>query len=102
MLFTSFYECFAGQKSIVEKLWLEFFSDPSQWWDHRSEKVRLVVVFLVEIETRDFSCFDSLVEIETLESVQRSLFLESTTPVLWAFLISGNQIILVTGECKIS
>jgi hypothetical protein len=22
-----------------EKLWREFFSDPSQWWDHRSEKV---------------------------------------------------------------
>jgi len=27
-----------GQKRIVEKLWREFFSDPSQWWDHRSEK----------------------------------------------------------------
>jgi len=24
-----------GQK---EKLWREFFLDPSQWWDHRSEK----------------------------------------------------------------
>ncbi|KAH8937689.1 hypothetical protein BDL97_16G041200 [Sphagnum fallax] len=23
---------------IVEKLWQEFFSDPSQWWDHRLEK----------------------------------------------------------------
>jgi hypothetical protein len=22
-----------------EKLWQEFFSDPSQWWDHRSDKV---------------------------------------------------------------
>jgi hypothetical protein len=22
-----------------EKLWQEFFMDPSQWWDHRSEKV---------------------------------------------------------------
>jgi hypothetical protein len=29
----------AGQKRVVEKLWREFFSDPSQWWDHRSEKV---------------------------------------------------------------
>jgi hypothetical protein len=28
-----------GQKRVVEKLWREFFSDPSQWWDHRSEKV---------------------------------------------------------------
>jgi len=25
----------AGQR---EKLWREFFLDPSQWWDHRSEK----------------------------------------------------------------
>jgi hypothetical protein len=31
----------SGQKLIVEKLWREFFSDPSQWWDHRSEKVRI-------------------------------------------------------------
>jgi hypothetical protein len=22
-----------------ERLWQEFFSDPSQWWDHRLEKV---------------------------------------------------------------
>jgi hypothetical protein len=22
-----------------EKLWREFFLDPSQWWDHRPEKV---------------------------------------------------------------
>jgi hypothetical protein len=22
-----------------EKLWQEFFSDPLQWWDHRSDKV---------------------------------------------------------------
>ncbi|KAJ7570944.1 hypothetical protein O6H91_01G141200 [Diphasiastrum complanatum] len=27
------------QKVNVENLWREFFSDPSQWWDHRSEKV---------------------------------------------------------------
>jgi hypothetical protein len=26
----------AGQR---EKLWQEFFLDPSQWWDHRSGKV---------------------------------------------------------------
>jgi hypothetical protein len=29
----------ADQKRIVEKLWREFFADPSQWWDHRPEKV---------------------------------------------------------------
>ncbi|CAN5975479.1 unnamed protein product [Sphagnum jensenii] len=27
-----------NQRRIVEKLWQEFFSDPSQWWDHRLEK----------------------------------------------------------------
>ncbi|CAK9219010.1 unnamed protein product [Sphagnum troendelagicum] len=30
---------FMGQKRIVEKRWMEFFSDPSQWWDHRTAKV---------------------------------------------------------------
>jgi hypothetical protein len=25
---------------VAEKLWLEFFSDPSQWWDHSIEKVK--------------------------------------------------------------
>jgi len=29
----------AGQRRLVEKLWQQFFSDPSQWWDHRPEKV---------------------------------------------------------------
>jgi len=28
----------AGKKMIVEKLWQEFFVDPSQWWDNRPEK----------------------------------------------------------------
>ncbi|CAM6040640.1 unnamed protein product [Sphagnum compactum] len=28
----------AGEK---EKLWQEFFSDPSQWWDHRLDKVNV-------------------------------------------------------------
>jgi hypothetical protein len=30
----------ADQKRVVEKRWREFFLDPSQWWDHRSEKVK--------------------------------------------------------------
>jgi len=30
-----------GRKWVVEKRWLEFFSDPSQWWDNRSEKSEL-------------------------------------------------------------
>jgi hypothetical protein len=30
----------AGPRRMVEKLWREFFSDPSQWWDHRAEKVK--------------------------------------------------------------
>jgi hypothetical protein len=28
------------RRKTVEQLWREFFSDPSQWWDHRSEKVK--------------------------------------------------------------
>ncbi|CAM6129666.1 unnamed protein product [Calypogeia fissa] len=31
----------AGRKRVVEKLWREFFSDPSQWWDHRSDKANI-------------------------------------------------------------
>ncbi|KAH8947041.1 hypothetical protein BDL97_11G019100 [Sphagnum fallax] len=27
------------KKRIVEKLWQEFFSDPSLWWDHKLLKV---------------------------------------------------------------
>jgi hypothetical protein len=34
--FSSCWLC-AGNKR--EKLWQEFFSDPSQWWDNRFEKV---------------------------------------------------------------
>jgi hypothetical protein len=30
----------AGPNVVAEKLWLEFFSDPSQWWDHSVEKVK--------------------------------------------------------------
>jgi hypothetical protein len=30
----------AGPNVVAEKLWLEFFSDPSQWWDHSIEKVK--------------------------------------------------------------
>jgi hypothetical protein len=40
-------------KWIVEKLWLEFFSDPSQWWDNRTEKVHgitFVTPLLVDAE----------------------------------------------------
>ncbi|CAM6094164.1 unnamed protein product [Calypogeia fissa] len=29
---------FKGQRRPVETLWREFFSDPTQWWDNRSEK----------------------------------------------------------------
>ncbi len=36
-LVEKFFE--ANQKRSVEKLWQKLFSDPSQWWDHRSEKV---------------------------------------------------------------
>jgi len=36
-----------GKKMIVEKLWQEFFVDPSQWWDNRPEKVRIHVLSLM-------------------------------------------------------
>jgi hypothetical protein len=29
-----------------EKLWWEFFLDPSQWWDHRSRKVKLIMIYV--------------------------------------------------------
>ncbi|CAM6116121.1 unnamed protein product [Calypogeia fissa] len=29
---------FLSRREILERRWREFFSDPSQWWDHRSEK----------------------------------------------------------------
>ncbi|KAJ7558177.1 hypothetical protein O6H91_04G027400 [Diphasiastrum complanatum] len=28
----------SGQKRNTEELWQQFFADPSQWWDHRSDK----------------------------------------------------------------
>jgi hypothetical protein len=31
--------CSAVPARQREKLWREFFLDPTQWWDHRSEKV---------------------------------------------------------------
>jgi hypothetical protein len=31
----------AGQEKVVENLWRKFFSDPLQWWDNRSEKVKV-------------------------------------------------------------
>ncbi|CAM6127849.1 unnamed protein product [Calypogeia fissa] len=30
-----------GQTEIVEERWRQFFSDPSQWWDHRSGKTNV-------------------------------------------------------------
>ncbi len=33
----------AGPRIVVEKLWRELFSDPSQWWDNRLEKVKCVL-----------------------------------------------------------
>jgi hypothetical protein len=31
----------SGQEKVVENLWRKFFSDPLQWWDNRSEKVKV-------------------------------------------------------------
>jgi len=35
VFFTSFCGFLVGRKSFVERLRREFFSDPSQLWDHR-------------------------------------------------------------------
>jgi hypothetical protein len=48
----------ADAKWIVEKLWLEFFSDPSQWWDNRTEKVHgitFITSLLVDAENKLYS-----------------------------------------------
>ncbi len=37
----------AGQKRVVEKVWWEFFSNPSQWSDHRSEKANGTCVLAI-------------------------------------------------------
>jgi hypothetical protein len=42
-----FLQFVAGKKMIIEKLWQEFFVDPSQWWDNRPEKVRIHVLSLM-------------------------------------------------------
>lgn len=39
LLTSLWYSYLADGKRVVEKLWRDFFSDPSQWWDHRAEKV---------------------------------------------------------------
>ncbi len=43
MCFFSWFICgfMAGQEDVVENLWRKFFSDPLQWWDNRSEKVKV-------------------------------------------------------------
>ncbi len=38
----------------VEKLWQEFFSDPSQWWDHRSEKVTRSIFLVILLLMQEF------------------------------------------------
>jgi hypothetical protein len=50
--FQQFLWCVAGQKRIVEKRWLEFFSDPSQWWDHRTAKVNEINFFRISLLSR--------------------------------------------------
>lgn len=37
----------AGQKRVVEKVWREFFSNPLQWSDHRSEKANGTCVLAI-------------------------------------------------------
>jgi len=32
----------SGEPELVEELWKEYFADPTQWWDNRADKVRLI------------------------------------------------------------
>jgi len=32
----------SGEPESVEELWREYFADPTQWWDNRADKVRLL------------------------------------------------------------
>jgi hypothetical protein len=63
----------AGQKRVVEKVWREFFSNPSQWSDHRSEKAIgtcvLAILLLMQNVGIGFLAFmiDSLVFTKTTE-----------------------------------
>ncbi len=36
-----------------QKRWREFLSDPSQWWDHRSEKVVNMTAAVTILLTKD-------------------------------------------------
>jgi hypothetical protein len=40
------------QQQAREKFWLEFFSDPSQWWDHRTAKVNEINFFMISLLSR--------------------------------------------------
>lgn len=46
------------RRKTVEQLWREFFSDPSQWWDHRSEK-DFSSMFLEECKISGFQAQDN-------------------------------------------
>ncbi len=48
-----------------EKLWQDFFMDPSQWWDHRSEKVS-------EHQTCQSSCVDGTIALVVVNLVALS------------------------------
>jgi hypothetical protein len=47
--------CGRPEKDCRES-WLEFFSDPSQWWDHRTAKVNEINFFMISLLARNSQC----------------------------------------------
>jgi hypothetical protein len=71
----------AGQR---EKLWQKFFLDPSQWWDHRAEKV-----------TEHQSCQSSHVNIAIAVNLVAPLLV---TILPWSKLVRIFSQVLCTSE----
>jgi hypothetical protein len=67
-----------------EKLWQVFFMDPSQWWDHRSEKVR-------EHQTCESSHVDGTIALVVVNLVALSWLLS------WSNLGRNSFEVLCTG-----
>jgi hypothetical protein len=39
----------ADRRKVIKERWREFFANPSQWWDHRLEKVKQKIVAVIRI-----------------------------------------------------
>jgi hypothetical protein len=39
----------ADRRKVIKERWRDFFANPSQWWDHRLEKVKQKIVAVIRI-----------------------------------------------------